>query len=74
MSRLIAWCAALFLTLGALPGAAQAEDGYDLWLRYRPLPADVQARDRARATAVIFDADQHDVQVLAAVNEIERAL
>ncbi|MFA6117800.1 MAG: alpha-glucuronidase family glycosyl hydrolase [Sphingomonas sp.] len=74
MGRLIAWCAALFLTLGALPGIAQAEDGYDLWLRYRPLPADAQARDRARATAVIFDADQHDVQVLAAVDEIERAL
>ena len=29
---------ALFLMLGTVAGAARAEDGYDLWLRYRPLP------------------------------------
>ncbi|WCM25808.1 alpha-glucuronidase [Sphingomonas sp. QA11] len=74
MGRLIAWCAALFLTLGVLPVAAHAEDGYDLWLRYRPLPADIQARDRVRATAVVFDVDRHDIPTLKAVDEIERAL
>ncbi|WEJ99385.1 MAG: alpha-glucuronidase family glycosyl hydrolase [Candidatus Sphingomonas phytovorans] len=74
MGRLIAWCAALFLTLGAVPVAAHAEDGYDLWLRYRSLPAEIQSRDRARATAVVFDVDQHDIPTLKAVDEIERAL
>lgn len=74
MGRLIAWCAALFLTLGAVPVAAHTEDGYDLWLRYRPLPADIQTRDRARAMAVVFDVDRHDIPTLKAVDEIERAL
>lgn len=74
MGRLIACCVALFLTLGVLPVAAHAEDGYDLWLRYRPLPADIQTRDRTRATAVVFDVDRHDIPTLKAIDEIERAL
>jgi alpha-glucuronidase len=74
MGRLVAWCAALFLLAGALPAAAHAEDGYDLWLRYQPLPADVQARDRSHAAALVFDADLHDPSVLKAAEEIERAL
>ena len=73
MGRLIAWCAALFLTLGALSGTAQAEDGYDLWLRYRPLPADVQTRDRAQATALVVDAGGHP-SILKAAEELDRAL
>jgi len=73
MGRLIAWCAALFLTLGALSGTAQAEDGYDLWLRYRPLPADVQTRDRAQATALVIDAGG-DPSILKAAEELDRAL
>jgi alpha-glucuronidase len=28
----------------ALPGAAQAEDGYELWLRYRPVSAELRAQ------------------------------
>lgn len=74
MGRLIACCVALFLTLGVLPVAAHAEDGYDLWLRYRPLPADIQTRDSTRATAVVFDVDRHDIPTLKAIDEIERAL
>ena len=36
------------LWLAAWP--ARAEDGYDLWLRYRPLPAAQAAVYRAQAT------------------------
>lgn len=74
MSRLIAWCAALFLTLGTMPGIARAEDGYDLWLRYRPLPADTQARDRAQATSLVFDANRNDPSIRKAAEELDRAL
>ena len=73
MSRLVAWCAALFILAGALPGtAAHAEDGYDLWLRYRPLPADIQALARARATAIVTD--NRDPSIGKAVEELDRAL
>jgi alpha-glucuronidase len=72
MGRLIAWCAALFLTLGALPGIAQAEDGYDLWLRYRPLSADAQSADRVQATALVFE--RNDASILKAAEELDRAL
>ena len=37
---------ALLATLSVVP-AAHAEDGYDLWLRYRPLPADSATTYRA---------------------------
>ena len=36
-----------------LPRRALAEDGYDLWLRYRPVEAAAQARYRAAATAIV---------------------
>ena len=55
-----------------LTGPAFAEDGYDLWLRYRPLDAAVQAQDRSRATSVI--AESPDPRVVAAANELERAI
>ncbi|MEP7005582.1 MAG: alpha-glucuronidase family glycosyl hydrolase, partial [Sphingomonas bacterium] len=73
MSRLVAWCAALFILAGALPAtAAHAEDGYDLWLRYRPLPADIQGLDRTHATAIV--ADNRDPSIGKAVEELDRAL
>ncbi|MEO6216762.1 MAG: alpha-glucuronidase family glycosyl hydrolase [Sphingomonas sp.] len=73
MSRLVAWCAALFILAGALPvTAAHAEDGYDLWLRYRPLPADIQALARVRATAIVTD--NRDPSIGKAVEELDRAL
>ena len=34
---------------------ARAEDGYDLWLRYRPLPADEAAAYRAHTTQLVLD-------------------
>src|SRR6478735_7195515 len=44
------WAVAL---LAAWP--ARAEDGYDLWLRYRPLPAEEAAAYRAHTTQLVLD-------------------
>src|SRR6185503_10347869 len=44
---------AAFLLLLAIP--AQAEDGYDLWLRYRPMEAAALAQYRPLATAVVAE-------------------
>ena len=38
-ARVIAVLLALVVNCGSGTSAAAAEDGYDLWLRYRPLPA-----------------------------------
>jgi alpha-glucuronidase len=43
--------AAAFLLLLAAP--ARAEDGYDLWLRYRPMEAPAQVQYRPRATVIV---------------------
>jgi alpha-glucuronidase len=50
--------AVLLLACGWLAGPTQAlaEDGYDLWLRYRPLPADASQRASAFATQLVADA------------------
>ncbi|MBP2159291.1 MULTISPECIES: alpha-glucuronidase family glycosyl hydrolase [Asticcacaulis] len=46
--------AGLCLAVSLVSGApALAEDGYDLWLRYRPVEADAQARYRPLATAIV---------------------
>jgi len=75
MGRLLALCATLFLLAGALPAtAAHAEDGYDLWLRYRPLPAGLQTLDRGHATAIVADVDNRDPSVTKAAEELKRAL
>jgi alpha-glucuronidase len=44
--------AAILLLLAA---PARAEDGYDLWLRYRPMEAADQARYRPLATAIVSE-------------------
>ena len=44
--------AAAFLLLGVAP-PARAEDGYDLWLRYRPMEAAALAQYRPLATAIV---------------------
>jgi alpha-glucuronidase len=44
------------LLLGALPAAsahAAGEDGYELWLRYRPLPAALRARLQSSAASIV---------------------
>ena len=50
----------------------RAEDGYDLWLRYRPIEADQAARDRLLARAVVGGASS---EVLTAARaELVRGL
>jgi alpha-glucuronidase len=43
----------LILVLGAGPPAARAEDGYDLWLRYRPLEREWIDTYRKRASEIV---------------------
>jgi alpha-glucuronidase len=50
MSRILA---AAFLVLLAVP--ARAEDGYDLWLRYRPMEAGARAQYRPLATVIVSE-------------------
>ena len=45
--------AVALLLLLAIP--ARAEDGYDLWLRYRPIEAAAQAQYRPLATAIVSE-------------------
>jgi alpha-glucuronidase len=56
-----------------LPAWAQAEDGYELWLRYRPLPGAAQAQLRAGAR-VIVAAQPGSPTLQAAVAELARGI
>ena len=62
----------LFVLLAVSPAAAAAEDGYDLWLRYRPLEAKWQTAYAPRATAVI--AESHSPTNDAAAAELRRGI
>src|SRR3954462_8346575 len=65
--RLLAALLALFLSAPAF-----AEDGYDLWLRYRPVEAAAQARYRAAATAIVKQGESPTLS--AAADELRRGL
>ena len=71
--RLSAWfrwlAAALAFTLST---ACLAEDGYDLWLRYRPVEAAAQAGYRAAANAVVVEGGS--ATLAAAAEELRRGL
>lgn len=67
--RLLAFAAAFLLM--AAP-AARAEDGYDLWLRYKPVEAGAKAPYVARAAAIAPTADTPTLNVARA--ELERGL
>lgn len=71
----IIWKAALSLLLLSLLAPAQAagEDGYDLWLRYRPLEQTAQARLRPQASAITAPALPSST-ARAAVGELQRGL
>ncbi|HZC37189.1 MAG TPA: alpha-glucuronidase family glycosyl hydrolase, partial [Sphingomicrobium sp.] len=58
--------AALFAT------AASAEDGYDLWLRYKPLPASVAAREHRFVEGASAYSD--DPRIIAAAREFNGAV
>ncbi|GAA0554568.1 alpha-glucuronidase [Rhizomicrobium palustre] len=60
------------VALAAVAGAAKAEDGYDLWLRYRPLEKAVIARDVPYASAIM--AQGASPTILAAREELQRGL
>jgi alpha-glucuronidase len=51
LMRMIAWL--LLLSLSCSASAALAEDGYDLWLRYRPLPAEWVNAYHPKATELV---------------------
>src|SRR4051812_41846958 len=52
--RLRAWLRGLILlVLLSIAGVAQAEDGYELWLRYHPVEAEWQGRYAPAATALV---------------------
>jgi alpha-glucuronidase len=65
---LFALCAAIGLTSRAL-----AEDGYDLWLRYRPLPAALRAESATHATAIVAPRDPSPM-LAATLGEMHRGL
>src|SRR5665213_94186 len=67
MSRFLA---AAFLLFLAVP--AYAEDGYDLWLRYRPMEASALARYRPLATAIVSEGASPSLE--AAKSELTRGL
>lgn len=64
----VAIAALLLLTASA----ACAGDGYDLWLRYRPVEAQWRAAYAARATAVVETARSPTLDVAA--NELRRGI
>jgi alpha-glucuronidase len=68
MRRLITLVAVVF-SVTLTPSPALAEDGYDLWLRYRPLPA-----AQSSALPATVTAPEQDPTIRAAVQELERAL
>ncbi|MRW90494.1 alpha-glucuronidase [Duganella sp. FT80W] len=64
--------AALLLTLAATASAAD-EDGYDLWLRYRPLEQAAQARVQSQARSVVLPGAPSPTSQ-AALDELHKAL
>jgi alpha-glucuronidase len=67
MRRLIAVC----LAISTFASPALAEDGYDLWLRYKPVEAAYAAQYKPHATAIIGG----DTAILAsAKSELKRGL
>jgi alpha-glucuronidase len=60
------------LFLLAAPAASQEEDGYDLWLRYRPVEPDRQARYAASVSSLVEGAQSPTLN--AARDELRRGL
>ncbi|MFY8208925.1 MAG: alpha-glucuronidase family glycosyl hydrolase, partial [Caulobacter sp.] len=63
---------ALVLGLLLLAPAARAEDGYDLWLRYKPVAESARVAYAARAAAIAPVAETPTLTVARA--ELERGL
>src|SRR4051812_15056707 len=65
-------CSLIAAALMLIPAPAFAEDGYELWLRYRPVEAGAIARYRASATAIVRQGDSPIIS--AATEELRRGL
>jgi len=63
---------AFALALGLLASPASAEDGYDLWLRYRPVESAWQQAYGPHATAVVVEGKSATLQ--AAAEELRRGI
>jgi len=68
IARALAAMALLALTAAA---SAVEEDGYELWMRYRPLDKAAQSALQPRATAVVYNGTASPT-VQAAINELQR--
>ncbi len=62
----------MIAALLGLAAPAGAEDGYDLWLRYRPVPADQAAAYRAASAQIVLQGRSPTLDAAAA--ELERGL
>ena len=69
MSRILA---VALLLMSALTVPVRAEDGYDLWLRYRPMEASAQAQYRPLATVIVSEGTSPSLD--AAKSELIRGL
>lgn len=67
---LIAQFVCALVLIGSSP--ARAEDGYDLWLRYRPVEAPLLQQYRANATAVVQQSNSPTIRAAGA--ELHRGL
>jgi alpha-glucuronidase len=73
MRTLLRALAPLLLLMLLMPAQAVEEDGYDLWLRYRPLEHAAQTQLRTHASAVVhLGADTPAAR--AAIDELQRGL
>ncbi|MFG6486887.1 alpha-glucuronidase family glycosyl hydrolase [Roseateles sp. BYS78W] len=72
MTTVFRWLG-LLLGLALAPTWAAAEDGYDLWLRYRPLAGAAQAQVQARARSLVLAAPTSPT-TQAAVTELRRGI
>lgn len=63
----------LLALTAATPAWAADEDGYDLWLRYRPMERSAQARLQAQARTLVF-AGKASPTTQAALDELQKGL
>jgi alpha-glucuronidase len=62
---------ALF-AIASFASAASAQDGYDLWLRYKPIEQSLRERYVGHATGIVVE--QSTATIRAAASELERGL